>query len=63
MCNEGVFYFVLGKNSKSVRLMKLRNPWGKGEWTGAWSDTSPEIEKYAKEIDACFNSPSADAGW
>ena len=23
------------------QLVKIRNPWGKGEWTGDWSDNSP----------------------
>ena len=35
-----------------VRLVKLRNPWGKGEWTGTWSDNSPEYEKHCEALNA-----------
>jgi hypothetical protein len=28
------------KDGKTVRLLKLRNPWGEGEWKGPWSDRS-----------------------
>jgi len=27
-------------SGKEVKLLKLRNPWGKGEWSGDWSDGS-----------------------
>lgn len=28
------------KDGEEVRILKLRNPWGSGEWTGDWSDKS-----------------------
>jgi len=28
------------------RFVQVRNPWGTGEWTGPWSDDSPEWEEY-----------------
>ena len=31
----------LSVSGKDVRLLKLRNPWGSGEWQGDWSDASP----------------------
>jgi hypothetical protein len=33
------------------RLLVLRNPWGKGEYVGAWDKDSEEVKKYAKLID------------
>ena len=30
------------ENKEAVRLIKLRNPWGKSEWCGPWSESSNE---------------------
>ncbi len=32
---------VLHHKSQEIRLVQLRNPWGKGEYTGKWSDFDP----------------------
>ena len=31
----------LKHRGKDIKLLKLRNPWGSGEWQGDWSDNSP----------------------
>ena len=30
------------------KLVKLRNPWGKGEWRGSWSDDWPGWTEHAR---------------
>ena len=42
----GHSYAVLGAiEHKGKRFVRLRNPWGKTEWTGPWSDGSQEWTK------------------
>ena len=37
------------EGKKIERIVKLRNPWGNGEWTGDWSDNSPLWNPELKE--------------
>ncbi|TYZ60474.1 hypothetical protein PybrP1_005788 [[Pythium] brassicae (nom. inval.)] len=37
-----------------VDLVKLRNPWGMGEWTGPWSDSSDERTEHHDTIEQFF---------
>ena len=44
------------RNDVPYKLLKLRNPWGCGEWQGDWSDKSPlwtpELRRDLKIVDA-----------
>eukprot|EP01125_Pyxidicula_operculata_P018703 TRINITY_DN666_c0_g1_i1.p1 TRINITY_DN666_c0_g1~~TRINITY_DN666_c0_g1_i1.p1 ORF type:complete len:735 (+),score=183.88 TRINITY_DN666_c0_g1_i1:24-2228(+) len=46
----------LGPN---LRLLKIRNPWGKKEWTGRWSDKSRE---WTPELKYMLNHKDANDG-
>jgi len=46
--------------SKKIRLLRLRNPWGKSEFLGAWSGTSEEMRKYRSMIEAYILSLPPD---
>lgn len=52
---SGIYRMVKPSERNSIpkssveRLVKLRNPWGKGEWKGDWSDNSPKWNEQLKK--------------
>uniref|UniRef100_A0A3Q1H5N5 Calpain 8 n=1 Tax=Acanthochromis polyacanthus TaxID=80966 RepID=A0A3Q1H5N5_9TELE len=43
-----------------VELVRIRNPWGQVEWTGAWSDNSPEWTGVQPEERRRLDRPADD---
>ncbi|CAG8503123.1 4000_t:CDS:2 [Ambispora leptoticha] len=57
---DGHAYSILGSAEyQGTRLVKVRNPWGNTEWTGAWSDGS---ELWTPESMAALNHRFGDDG-
>ncbi|XP_017314390.1 calpain-2 catalytic subunit [Ictalurus punctatus] len=52
---------VVHMRGSPVQLVRLRNPWGQVEWTGAWSDDSSEWDRVLPEEKAKLDH-SADDG-
>ena len=49
----------LEHEGRQIKLFKLRNPWGSGEWTGAWSDNSSD---WTEELKNKVNFTNANDG-
>ena len=43
-----------------LRLVQIRNPWGKGTWGGPWSPNSELWTQYDRVADECGHSASAE---
>lgn len=56
----GHAYSILDvREIRNERIIKLRNPWGKTEWKGDWSDKS---DKWTKELREDLKADDADDG-
>lgn len=47
---------------KDVQLLRMRNPHGRKEWLGPWSDNSPEMKELPQEIKDRYKMESKDEG-
>jgi hypothetical protein len=57
---QGHAYSILDvQEVDGFQLIRLRNPWGRKEWTGDWSDNS---DKWTRRLKAKLNWVAADDG-
>jgi len=47
-------------SGETFKMVKIRNPWGSGEWTGDWSDKSDLWNKHSSVAKACGHNPRGD---
>jgi len=45
---------------ETFKILRLRNPWGKSEWKGAWSGNSEECKKYKPQLEEYVQSLPPD---
>lgn len=50
-------------DEKVIQLLQIRNPWGKGEFNGAWSDHSEEWDRVEEEKRNTLNRPREDGAF
>ncbi|KAG8443816.1 hypothetical protein GDO86_009124, partial [Hymenochirus boettgeri] len=47
-------------HGQKVQLFRVRNPWGKTEWNGAWSDNAPEWNEIDPNVKVALNTKDDD---
>ncbi|XP_063775495.1 calpain-8-like [Pseudophryne corroboree] len=52
----------VANRGNSVQIIRVRNPWGYKEWTGAWSDSAPEWEEVNPKVKAKLSPNKCDDG-